>query len=84
MNIRQEMQQLVTCWSGTSEIDSKMGMIRTFQASAKNIRLALNLNTVISSLGRGSAENQQMIDLAGLEWGCLSEIVYRDFKVSNK
>jgi hypothetical protein len=45
MNTRREMQQLVSCWSGTSKIDSKMGMIRTFQTSAKNIRLALNHNS---------------------------------------
>jgi hypothetical protein len=31
MNIREEMQQLVMRWSGTSKIDSKMGMIRTFK-----------------------------------------------------
>ena len=38
MNILEEMQQLVTFWSGTSKKDSKMGYDENILMGAKNIR----------------------------------------------
>lgn len=58
--------------------------MRIFLKGAKDIRLALNHNRVMSSLSRELAENQQMRDLEGLEWGAYLTIMYCDLRlVSN-